>query len=72
MLVEKLKGYSAISKFGHCYVVRSLYRNHAEFNDPNFMGTEMALRGILKRNETLLKFIKRDRLKELRPMRKDC
>ena len=73
MIIETSNDYSVIAKHGYHYVVRSLDRgDHSGFRNPNFMGSEMALRGVLRKGETLKRFIKRDGLKDLRPMSKDC
>lgn len=71
-LVETSGLYKVIESYGHNYVMRELDRNKKKgFPNPNFMGSMMALRGILKPDETINQFIKRDGLKQLRPMNKD-
>ncbi len=73
MIIETIQQYSVIAKYGFHYVVRSLDRGgHSGYRDPNFLGSEMACRGVLRKGETLARFIRRDGLKDLRPMHKDC
>ena len=70
--IDRSGDYSVIKKYGQHYVVRKIDRLKNTFPNPNFMGSEMALRGVLRKGETIKRFIKWDRLKDLRPMRKDC
>ena len=69
-IIESLDQYTIITKYGFRYVVRPIDRGTSGHPNANFMGSTMALRGVMKAGETLLKFIKRDRLKDLRPMSK--
>ena len=69
-IVESSQNYVVIQRYGHRYVVRKIDRLKNTFPNPNFMGSGMALRGILKAGETIKEFIKRDKLKTLRPIEK--
>ena len=68
--IKKSGGYNVIRKHGVGYVLRELDREHSGFSNPNFIGSGMALRGVLKAGETISQFVKRDTLKTLRPIEK--
>ena len=69
-IIEQTGPYNVIKKNGIGYVLRELDRKGTGFQDPNFMDSGMALRGILQPGETIKQFIRRDKLKTLRPMEK--
>ena len=68
--IDRSGGYNVIKMHGVGYVLRELDRTNTGFSNPNFMGSGMALRGILKAGETIKEFKRRDRLKQLRPIEK--
>ena len=67
-IIEQTGPYNVITKNGVGYVLRELDRKGTGFLNPNFMDSGMALRGILQPGETIKQFIRRDKLKTLRPI----
>lgn len=68
--IEQTGGYNVIVKNNVGYVLREIDRTNTGFPNPNFIGSGMALRGILKPGETIKQFVRRDRLKVFRPIEK--